>query len=37
MAPGFPETVPVRDSKNLDGPVLVVTRSAWAAFVGSVR
>ncbi|MFF6917816.1 DUF397 domain-containing protein [Streptomyces sp. NPDC012466] len=37
MAPGFPETVPVRDSKNPDGPVLVVTRSAWSAFVGSVR
>ncbi|MEU2915838.1 DUF397 domain-containing protein [Streptomyces massasporeus] len=37
MAPGYPETVPVRDSKNPDGPVLVVTRSAWSAFVGSVR
>ncbi|MFJ5997970.1 DUF397 domain-containing protein [Streptomyces sp. NPDC092370] len=37
MAPGFPEIVPVRDSKNPDGPVLVVTRSAWSAFVGSVR
>ncbi|MFF5314877.1 DUF397 domain-containing protein [Streptomyces massasporeus] len=37
MAPGSPETVPVRDSKNPDGPVLVVTRSAWSAFVDSVR
>ncbi|MEU0893206.1 DUF397 domain-containing protein [Streptomyces massasporeus] len=37
MAPGYPETVPVRDSKNPDGPVLVVTRSAWSAFVGSLR
>ncbi|MCK8435719.1 DUF397 domain-containing protein [Streptomyces sp. D2-8] len=37
IAPGFPETVPVRDSKNPDGPVLLVTRSAWSAFVGSVR
>lgn len=37
IAPGFPETVPVRDSKNPDGPVLVVTRSAWSAFVDSVR
>lgn len=37
IAPDFPETVPVRDSKNPDGPVLVVTRSAWSAFVGSVR
>ncbi|MFF8399407.1 DUF397 domain-containing protein [Streptomyces sp. NPDC016172] len=37
MAPGFPAAVPIRDSKNPDGPVLVVTRSAWSAFVGSVR
>ncbi|MFD7240969.1 DUF397 domain-containing protein [Streptomyces massasporeus] len=37
MAPGYPETVPVRDSKNPDGPVLVVTRSAWSAFLGSLR
>lgn len=37
IAPDFPETVPVRDSKNPDGPVLVVTRSAWSAFVDSVR
>ncbi|MFD5475882.1 DUF397 domain-containing protein [Streptomyces hawaiiensis] len=37
MAPGFPETVPVRDSKNPDGPVLLVTRSAWAAFLSGVR
>ncbi|WP_419249218.1 DUF397 domain-containing protein [Streptomyces luteogriseus] len=27
----------IRDSKNPDGPVLVVTRSAWSAFVDSVR
>jgi hypothetical protein len=32
VAPGFPAGVPVRDSKNPDGPVLVVSRSAWAAF-----
>jgi hypothetical protein len=31
-APGFPDVVPVRDSKNPDGPVLVVSRSARAAF-----
>jgi hypothetical protein len=37
IAPGFPDTVPVRDSKTPDGPVLLVTRSAWSAFVGSVR
>ncbi|MEU2915836.1 DUF397 domain-containing protein [Streptomyces massasporeus] len=27
----------MRDSKSPDGPVLVVTRSAWSAFLGSVR
>ncbi|MGA5363157.1 DUF397 domain-containing protein [Streptomyces purpurascens] len=36
MAPGFPETVPVRDSKTPDGPVLLVTRSAWSAFLAGV-
>ncbi|WP_328480377.1 DUF397 domain-containing protein [Streptomyces sp. NBC_00377] len=36
MAPGFPAVVPVRDSKAPDGPVIVVARSAWAAFVGAV-
>ncbi|MDW4908755.1 DUF397 domain-containing protein [Streptomyces sp. ADMS] len=34
MAPGFPGVVPVRDSKDsYDGPVIVVTRTAWAEFV----
>ncbi|WP_435283766.1 DUF397 domain-containing protein [Streptomyces koelreuteriae] len=37
VAPGFPEAVPVRDSKTPDGPVLVVTRSAWSALVSAVR
>jgi hypothetical protein len=36
IAPGFPETVPVRDSKNPDGPVLVVGRSAWTAFTAAL-
>ncbi|MGV9502059.1 DUF397 domain-containing protein [Streptomyces sp. XY006] len=36
MAPGYDETVPVRDSKNPDGPVLVVTRSAWSAFLSAL-
>ncbi|MGW3648998.1 DUF397 domain-containing protein [Streptomyces sp. NPDC000878] len=35
VAPGFPGVVPVRDSKvALGGPVIVVTRAAWAEFVG---
>lgn len=37
IAPGFPDTVPIRDSKNPDGPVLLVTRSAWSAFLSGVR
>ncbi|WP_435283774.1 DUF397 domain-containing protein [Streptomyces koelreuteriae] len=32
IAPGFPEVVPVRDSKAPDGPVLLVSPQAWAAF-----
>ncbi|WP_327748505.1 DUF397 domain-containing protein [Streptomyces europaeiscabiei] len=28
VAPGFPGLVPVRDSKNPPGPVLVINRSA---------
>lgn len=36
IAPDFPETVPVRDSKNPDGPVLLVTRYAWSVFVSAL-
>ncbi|MFE2072773.1 DUF397 domain-containing protein [Streptomyces misionensis] len=31
-----PTTIPVRDSKNPHGPVLLFTDPAWAAFVGAV-
>nr|WP_078935287.1 DUF397 domain-containing protein [Streptomyces europaeiscabiei] len=37
IAPGFPGLVPVRDSKNPHGPVLVINRSAWLSFIGAVR
>ncbi|MFF9622195.1 DUF397 domain-containing protein [Streptomyces griseosporeus] len=37
MAPDFPATVPVRDSKNPDGPVLLIPRPAWSAFLSSLR
>ncbi|MEU9447100.1 DUF397 domain-containing protein [Streptomyces sp. NPDC048277] len=37
VAPGFRIAVPVRDSKNPDGPVIVVGRSAWAVFVKGIR
>ncbi|MCW8215525.1 DUF397 domain-containing protein [Streptomyces griseolus] len=33
VAHDFPGLVPVRDSKNPTGPVLVVAASAWAGFV----
>ncbi|MFI6467537.1 DUF397 domain-containing protein [Streptomyces sp. NPDC050528] len=36
IAPALP-VVPVRDSKVVDGPVLTITRSAWSAFVSTVR
>ncbi|MFI8193032.1 DUF397 domain-containing protein [Streptomyces sp. NPDC085946] len=37
IAPGFPETVPVRDSKNPDGPVLLLRRTAWSAFLTALK
>jgi hypothetical protein len=37
VTPDFPAAVPIRDSKNPDGPVLVVTRSAWSAFLTALR
>ncbi|MFC8097301.1 DUF397 domain-containing protein [Streptomyces sp. NPDC057363] len=37
MALGIPDTVPVRDSKNPDGPALFVTRAAWSAFTSALR
>ncbi|WP_234382076.1 DUF397 domain-containing protein [Streptomyces dysideae] len=36
MAPDFPNVVPVRDSKTPDGPVLIVTRTAWSAFTSTL-
>ncbi|MGW0708627.1 DUF397 domain-containing protein [Streptomyces sp. NPDC002643] len=32
-----PGVVPIRDSKNPDGPVLVVNRTTWASFVTGIR
>ncbi|MFG2782849.1 DUF397 domain-containing protein [Streptomyces prunicolor] len=37
IAPAFPAVVPVRDSKVVGGPVLVVTRVAWSAFTSALR
>ncbi|MEK8142892.1 DUF397 domain-containing protein [Streptomyces sp. M10(2022)] len=37
VADGHPGSVPVRDSKNPSGPVLVLGAEAWSAFVGGLR
>ncbi|MFJ8400086.1 DUF397 domain-containing protein [Streptomyces microflavus] len=33
----FPGLVPVRDSKNPDGPALVLQAPAWDAFISSIK
>ncbi|WP_344580372.1 DUF397 domain-containing protein [Streptomyces lunalinharesii] len=37
MAPGFPGVVPVRDSKDPRGPVLMVSSDGWSSFVAAVN
>ncbi|MFI6056686.1 DUF397 domain-containing protein [Streptomyces sp. NPDC051286] len=37
VADGLPCTVPVRDSKNPDGPVLTIGADAWQSFVDGLR
>ncbi|CAM5303054.1 hypothetical protein SALBM135S_04708 [Streptomyces alboniger] len=37
VADGIPGVVPVRDSKNPQGPALVIGGTAWQAFVTGVR
>ncbi|MEU1424797.1 DUF397 domain-containing protein [Kitasatospora sp. NPDC005751] len=37
VAPAIPGHVPVRDSKDPEGPVLVFTSDAWWAFVAGVQ
>lgn len=32
-----PEVVPVRDTKQLTGPILGFSRDAWAAFLDQLR
>ncbi|MFC4471320.1 DUF397 domain-containing protein [Streptomyces xiangluensis] len=36
VADGVPGIVPVRDSKVMDGPVLVIGAAAWTDFIGAV-
>ncbi|MEV7599012.1 DUF397 domain-containing protein [Kitasatospora sp. NPDC089797] len=37
VAPGFPNVMPVRDSKDPSGPALVFPAAAWQSFVAAVR
>ncbi|MGP4002969.1 DUF397 domain-containing protein [Streptomyces sp. 8N706] len=37
MADGFPGLVPVRDSKDPDGPALVFPAASWATFIGELK
>lgn len=37
VAPGFSGVMPVRDSKDPQGPALVFPAEAWSAFVVAVR
>jgi hypothetical protein len=37
VATNLPGIVAIRDSKDPDGPVLVLTRAEWSAFLASVR
>ncbi|MFF2660289.1 DUF397 domain-containing protein [Kitasatospora sp. NPDC058032] len=37
VSPNFLGLVPVRDSKNPEGPALVFLASAWRAFVAGVQ
>ncbi|MFJ8475561.1 DUF397 domain-containing protein [Kitasatospora sp. NPDC094011] len=37
VAPDFPGLMPVRDSKDPQGPALVFPSEAWKSFVAAVR
>ncbi|GAB2697297.1 DUF397 domain-containing protein [Kitasatospora kifunensis] len=37
VADGLPGAMPVRDSKDPEGPVLVFPADRWRAFVGGVK
>ncbi|MER7767516.1 DUF397 domain-containing protein [Kitasatospora sp. NPDC096140] len=37
VADGFLDTVPVRDSKDPNGPALVFPSDAWTAFVTAIK
>jgi len=37
VADGYPGIVPVRDSKDPQGPALTFTPTAWTTFIASIR
>ncbi|MFE6685559.1 DUF397 domain-containing protein [Streptomyces sp. NPDC057743] len=37
IADHFPGMVPIRDSKNPDGPALVIPTDAWTAFIQTLK
>lgn len=37
VANGFAGIVPVRDSKDSDGPVLILEGAAWSSFVVAIK
>ncbi|OEJ26308.1 DUF397 domain-containing protein [Streptomyces agglomeratus] len=37
VSDGHPHAVPVRDSKNPEGPALVFPAAAWSAFVADLK
>ncbi|WP_167500986.1 DUF397 domain-containing protein [Streptomyces malaysiensis] len=37
VADSLPGIVPVRDSKNPDGPVLIFPNSSWSTFIAGLK
>ncbi|MET2717246.1 DUF397 domain-containing protein [Streptomyces harbinensis] len=37
VAAGAPGPLPVRDSKAVDGPVLLISKVAWAGFTAAIK
>jgi hypothetical protein len=37
VAPDIPAVVPVRDSKFPDGPILLLTPTAWTPFITALK
>ncbi|MFJ5119001.1 DUF397 domain-containing protein [Kitasatospora sp. NPDC088548] len=37
VSPSLPGAVPVRDSKDPEGPALVFPAAAWSAFVAAIQ